>query len=459
MKYYAVKVGREVGVFEDWAICQAAVSGFPNAEYKSFNLEEEARAYLAGEDLYDQIIDKYIATGIAVAFCDGSFDERRNVYSYGVHIIDIDRSEKSISGTGSNQKYLGSRNIMGEILGAINSMDWAVSNHRDKLAIFYDFEGIGKWAKREWIAKTEVAKAYMSIYEEKYEDILEIDFNKVKGHSNNKYNEKADELAKRALTDNERIKIVGDNWYTINFIDKNELDTIMSLIKSEHETINIVKDDKANSTVYKLSLGGFRLSVTLYNSGLKKLLVQGANTIIFQIFTTYIYELTGHDGDQILSSAYRKKIDQKTINDQVKASSPIFPTDYPDNIKRLIRQSIINLNYYIESEEYSQYVFPACRALEGHMKYLFEKAGLTVKNSFTYFKIDQSTQSYILPSSVISDQVLRQRLEKYYNFYHATRHTIFHFGDIIGSTDTTRLVETKEEANDIINECLSYIRE
>lgn len=179
------------------------------------------------------------------------------------------------------------------------------------------------------------------------------------------------------------------------------------------------------------------------------------------MFITYVYELVGADADHILANAYRKNIDSKKIDEQVQDLFPIFPSDYPESIKRLIRQAIINLSYYVESEDYSQYVFPAFRALEGHMKYLFVKAGITIcsKKGFNCFNRDPLTGEYVLSDTIISDRELKSRLEKYYNFYNTTRHTIFHFGDIIGNTDSTRLIETKGEADELIKKCLTYICE
>ena len=137
---------------------------------------------------------------------------------------------------------------------------------------------------------------------------------------------------------------------------------------------------------------------------------------------------------------------------------PRFPADYPDNIKRLIRQALINLNYYVESEEYSQYAFPALRALEGHMKYLITRAGGTVGRRFSSFNRDTVTGEYIY-AATLRDTQQKPQIEKCYNYYKAVRDTVFHFGDIIGSTDSTRILETKAEADEIITKCFNLIRE
>ena len=45
-KYYAVKVGKTTGVFNNWEDCKKQVTGFSGAIYKSFPTFEEAKEYL-----------------------------------------------------------------------------------------------------------------------------------------------------------------------------------------------------------------------------------------------------------------------------------------------------------------------------------------------------------------------------------------------------------------------------
>jgi ribonuclease HI len=461
MKYYAVKAGRIIGVFDSWAACQESINGFPGADFKSFSTQEEAEAYINNVDIALRTIKADIEQGYVVAFCDGSFDKNKNRYSFGVLIVDSAMQEHEVCGSAKNSKYISSNNIIGEILGVINALDWAVSNGCEKIKVYHDYEGLSKWISGEWEAKSEAAKMFVAICNKKYADLLQVEFEKVKGHSNNRYNDKADELAKRALSDNARVPIKGDSWFSIPYFKPDELQTIMNIISDDHTELNIEKNKKANSTVYKLELGKYKLTVTLFKSANKKLLVQGSNTILFQIFITYINELIGVNADHVIADAYRKSIDSKKIDAGVNSICSTFPAGYPENIKRLVRQSIINLSYFIEGEDYSQYVFPALRALEGHMKYLFGKAGVTIisKQGFCHFEKDAATNAYYLAASVISDSVLRHKLEEYYNFYNTTRHTIFHFGDIIGGTDSTRLIERKNDADVLIKNCLSYICE
>ena len=45
-KYYAVKAGRQVGIYRTWADCQKQVQGYSGAVFKSFPTVEEAEAFI-----------------------------------------------------------------------------------------------------------------------------------------------------------------------------------------------------------------------------------------------------------------------------------------------------------------------------------------------------------------------------------------------------------------------------
>ena len=51
-----------------------------------------------------------------------------------------------------------------------------------KLTIYYDYEGIGKWATGEWKAKNKITQGYRD-YIKQVKDKLELHFVHVKGHS------------------------------------------------------------------------------------------------------------------------------------------------------------------------------------------------------------------------------------------------------------------------------------
>ena len=46
-KYYAVRKGRTIGVFDNWAECEESVLGFSGSEYKGFKTKMEEIAEYA----------------------------------------------------------------------------------------------------------------------------------------------------------------------------------------------------------------------------------------------------------------------------------------------------------------------------------------------------------------------------------------------------------------------------
>lgn len=460
-KVYAVKRGRKTGIFYTWEECKEVTSGYTNPDFKSFKTLEEAEAYLEDKDIYEEKIKEYIEKGYAVAFSDGSFDIKLGRYAYGVICIDREFKENELYGYAANPKYISSRNIIGEILGIFNSLDWAITNGYEKIIIFYDYEGLEKWAKKEWNADSDVAKMYVGLLESKYKDIIEIEFEKVKGHSNNKYNDKADQLAKMAIKDRATSINTGSNWFVMQNFKQDELETILELIKEDIPKAEVSDITNNNDKIVKkLKLDDNEITITLYKTGIRKILVQGKMGTIFQVFITYINELLGIDKvEPVIKNVYRKSIDKAKITNEVNNISPNLPMDYPESLKSLIRQSVINLTYYAEAEEYSQYAFPALKALEGHIKYLCNKSGINLQSrKFDIFDLNQNNE-YELKRNIQVDSNTKGKIERYYNYYVKNRHTIFHFGDLIGLSDNTRMIDDKNEVDEIIKEVIKMINE
>lgn len=458
MKFYAVKSGRTTGVFENWDECNNSIKGFTGAVFKSFNSREEAEAFLVDKDLWAEIVSEDIHQGYLVAFCDGSYENSLNRYSFGVVLIDKENNEIPLCGYGSNPKFVSSNNIIGEIFGVINALDWAISNGYEKIKIYHDYEGLSKWISGEWQAKSDVAKMFTALYRSKFDGVLEVVFEKVKGHSNNKYNDRADALAKSALQDRTKMSIQGDHWFVLPYFKETDFEALADIVQDENEHMKIMQENFPTKTIYRFELDNDKLVATLFKSKNQKVLVQGGNSLLFQIVVSIIAELDSNNRiEPMLSSAYRTNIDSGKVDSTFDAVCPSFPANYPESIKRLIRQSIINLTYYLESEDYAQYAFPALRALEGHIKYLITSAGGIAGRIFNTFNTN-ALGEYIFTGS-ITDATKKPTIEKCYNYYKAQRDTVFHFGDILGVSDNTRIVETKDEADEIIKKCIALICE
>lgn len=191
-KYYAVKKGRQTGLFNTWEECEKQVKGFSGAEYKSFADVEDAASYLGMEKKPDAA-DKDLAT----AYVDGSYNIRTGEFSCGV-VIFHNGSMYELSKKFDDRDLSEMRNVAGEIKGAELAIRFCLDRDVKSLEIFYDYEGIAKWGDRKWKTNKKGTTEYADFCQRVKRD-LKIKFTKVKGHSGNKYNDRADRLAKDAL--------------------------------------------------------------------------------------------------------------------------------------------------------------------------------------------------------------------------------------------------------------------
>ncbi len=232
-KYYAVAVGKTPGIYFSWDDCKKQVNQFPGALYKSFKTIEEAEKFIntanknvaeagkrvvtheeSSEEQYDykDVAAKETRTGkdggsvdndhvstdtCLVAYVDGSYEHSRRRYAYGCVMVLQDELVK-LNGDGNDEDYVSMRNVAGEILGSEQAVLWAVEHGYGEVIIYYDYEGIEKWADDIWKANKPGTIRYKQFVAEQRKRI-KISFRKVAAHTGVTYNEMADKLAKEAL--------------------------------------------------------------------------------------------------------------------------------------------------------------------------------------------------------------------------------------------------------------------
>lgn len=196
--FYAVKEGRQKGIYNTWQECEAQVKGYPAAIFKKFSSYEDALKFINGHKEEVREVDiSNLEENEMVAYVDGSFDKASGYYSYGVILFTKD-GRCHISKKEKDENMNSMRNVAGEIRGAMVSMEKALEEKKDTLYLYYDYMGIEKWATGEWKANKYGTKMYKNYYDS-IKDSLRVVFKKVVAHSGNKYNEEADKLAKKAL--------------------------------------------------------------------------------------------------------------------------------------------------------------------------------------------------------------------------------------------------------------------
>ena len=141
------------------------------------------------------------------AFTDGSYNENTKEYGYGVMLF-VNGKESVFKGKGSDTEYAESRNISGEVFGAMVAVKEAALAGAKEITLFYDYQGKEEWALGRWKRNKRLTKTYAEYMDNAMKHI-KINFKHVKGHAKKsddpEYafyrsgNNKADKLAREAV--------------------------------------------------------------------------------------------------------------------------------------------------------------------------------------------------------------------------------------------------------------------
>ena len=184
-KFYAVKKGKCVGIYNTWDECKSQVNGFSGAEYKSFLTMDEAKEYVYGK----QEIVIRDESNLVEAYVDGSYEHCIREYGSGVVILKDGEVQKTYSEKGNEESLVTMRNVAGEIEAAKLAMSYCLDNNIENLVLYFDYEGIEKWCTGIWKTNKTGTIDYKKYYDS-IKDKLNVKFVKVKAHSGDKYMKK-----------------------------------------------------------------------------------------------------------------------------------------------------------------------------------------------------------------------------------------------------------------------------
>lgn len=124
------------------------------------------------------------------AFVDGSFLDSK--VGYGAVIVHNGQEIKRL--WGEVDHHIEQRQIAGELTAVLQVLAWCGEQKIEAIDILYDYEGLEKWATGEWAAKNDATRAYSTAVQA---SPIVVTWHKVKSHAGIRWNDVADELAKR----------------------------------------------------------------------------------------------------------------------------------------------------------------------------------------------------------------------------------------------------------------------
>ena len=125
-------------------------------------------------------------------YADGSY--LGGVTGYGAVILKNGKVVAELSGSVPTSEVGGTNQVAGELAAVKESLKWCQEHSISEVSIYYDYLGIEKWATGRYKANQPLTQEYARFVRESG---IRIHWHKVAAHTGNRWNERADVLAKK----------------------------------------------------------------------------------------------------------------------------------------------------------------------------------------------------------------------------------------------------------------------
>ena len=230
------------------------------------------------------------------------------------------------------------------------------------------------------------------------------------------------------------------------------IEYLKSLEKVEFTTEKLNSNPPHNCYKFTSPLGD-KLTVNIYENN--TLTLQGKPAYLYGEALSLLSYCSDISFDEVINTTNafnQANIDPTNVRAKIKELLPTASKNIDETIIKLLSPSIALRNLPLKLEDYSCYAFPALRALEAYLKYLFGLKGVYVGHTFNgIFKNEHLTPAI---SCKISSSVFQKQIEKLYYYFKSNRHVIFHTDQILVGTT---ILDNKQEADDIVNQVIHLI--
>lgn len=125
-------------------------------------------------------------------YVDGSFIN--GATGYGAVILKDGKVVDELAGAVDASEVNDTRQVAGELIAVKETLNWCREHSINEVSIYYDYLGIEKWATRQWKTNQPLTQAYARFVSE---CPIRIHWHKVDSHTGNRWNDRADALAKK----------------------------------------------------------------------------------------------------------------------------------------------------------------------------------------------------------------------------------------------------------------------
>ena len=146
-------------------------------------IHNSARGHLKMETELSTRYDVYV---------DGSFIN--GTTGYGAVILANGKSVEELYGPVDSSEVNGTRQVAGELAAVRAALNWCVEHAVKEVSIYYDYFGIEKWATGQWKTNQPLTREYARFVAG---CPVRVHWHKVDSHTGDRWNDRADALAKR----------------------------------------------------------------------------------------------------------------------------------------------------------------------------------------------------------------------------------------------------------------------
>ncbi len=125
-------------------------------------------------------------------YVDGSFIN--GATGYGAVVLKDGEVVDELAGAVAASEVNDTRQVAGELVAVKEALKWCREHSVGEVSIYYDYLGIEKWATRQWKTKQPLTKEYALFVSE---CPVTVHWHKVDSHTGNRWNDRADALAKK----------------------------------------------------------------------------------------------------------------------------------------------------------------------------------------------------------------------------------------------------------------------
>lgn len=242
---------------------------------------------------------------------------------------------------------------------------------------------------------------------------------------------------------------------------KENFDLLVEFLDEEN-SFEVIKNDETEVHYKVTSKYNDSIFLTRYPTT-NRLLIQGRPLYLYSETKSLLSGLIEFDKVvEIESNLYKVDIKPDDIQIEIKERlAPVF--DFlDDKIIKIITPSIVLMKFEILLDDYSSYVYPALRGVEGYIRKLlseYSQEHNKTKKLGSLFDTNSFEPLDFLKKDISNDNVC-VALKDAYSIYYKHRHSLFHTQT---HAETTRIIEKRETAEALINEifdaiCNSFLR-